>query len=186
MNSNEINEHINISKEVLEEKNIVVKNFEEIQSLADLKNKLDDKILTIEGIKIDLKTRDAIYKLTKNNDLDTIHFNNCETNDAFFNLIFWLNVEALSITNCNLTPYQGKLIIDGLNPYVSIDLDLSNNNLGENGTEFLEFLGKHVDENIASLNLKGNGFKSEDINKFLSTRISDYDIFFDDIQEIDK
>mgnify|MGYP001064540634 CR=1 FL=1 len=186
MNSNEINEHINISKEVLEEKNIVVKNFEEIQSLADLKNKLDDKTLTIEGIKIDLKTRDAIYKLTKNNDLDTIHFNNCEINDAFFTLIFWLNVEELSITNCNLTPYQGKLIIDGLNPYVSIDLDLSNNNLGENGTEFLEFLGKHVDENIASLNLKGNGFKSEDINKFLSTRISDYDIYFDDIQEIDK
>ena len=78
------------------------------------------------------------------------------------------------------------MILSALNPYSPVDVDLSNNNLGENGTEFLEFLGKHVDENIELLNLKGNGFKSEDINKFLSTRISDYDIYFDDIQEIDK
>ena len=79
------------------------------------------------------------------------------------------------------------IILDAcLNPYVTIDLDLSDNHLGENESEFLQFLCERVDENIVSLNLAGNGFKSENIKNFLERRISDYDIYFDDIQEIDK
>ncbi|KAK8848327.1 hypothetical protein M9Y10_019390 [Tritrichomonas musculus] len=189
MNSNEINEHINTSKKIWEEENPIVKSIEEIQILAEHSEELSGKVVTIEGIVVDPKIKEAIYKITENDNLEKIHFNECEINDTSFSVFsgFYFYKTALAITNCNLTAFQGKVLFDGcLCPYYSYEVDFSNNQLGEKGSDFLEFLSNRVEECIVSLNLSGNGFKAEDISKFLETRVSEYDIYFDDIQEIDK
>ena len=189
MNSNEINEQINKSKKIWEEENPIVKSIEEIQILAEHSEELSGKVVTIEGIIVDPKIKEAIFKITENDNLEKIHFNECEINDTSFSVFsgFYFYKTELAITNCNLTAFQGKVLFDGcLCPYYSYEVDLSNNQLGEKGSDFLEFLSNRVEECIASLNLSGNGFKAEDISKFLETRVSEYDIYFDDIQEIDK
>lgn len=147
-----------------------ITSIDQLKQLIKNCNELKGKNLTIEGITYNEEIIALLGQIkSKGIQLQQICFNKCTILDEYCPYCLDLYNE-LSITNCNLTPFQGSTLLDSLNPYNKISLDLSNNNLGSGDKQaFLNTIIKQMKESsqgFSKLNLSNNGFTQSDISNF--------------------
>ena len=170
------------STKIWEEESPIARSFQDIVDLSEHSEQLNGKTITFEGIIIEPQMENYLYNIARTKYLEKIIYNNCIIDEDNIYTIFipsFYQGNTFGIINCNLNADQVKDILFQLSdPYAKVSYDFSNNNLGENGSEFLEYLSKEVMDGIHSLNLKGNGFKEEDISNFMKKRIDHIPVYF--------
>ena len=168
------------STKIWEEESPIARSFQDIVDLSEHSEQLIGKTITFEGIIIEPQMEDYLRSITRIEYPEKIIYNNCIIDeDTNICIPSFYQGNTFGIINCNLNADQVKDILFQLSdPYAKVSYDFSNNNLGENGSEFLEYLSKEVMDGIHSLNLKGNGFKEEDISNFLKKRIDHVPVYF--------
>lgn len=149
-----------------------ITTIDQLKQLIKNCNELKGKNLIIEGITYNEEIINLLNQIqSKRIQLQQICFNKCKITDEYCPYHLDLYNE-LSIINCNLTPFQGSTLLEYLNPYSRISLDLSNNNLGSQDKQmFLNTIIKQMKEGtegFSKLNLSNNGFTQSDISNFFN------------------
>ncbi|KAK8852540.1 hypothetical protein M9Y10_017525 [Tritrichomonas musculus] len=155
--------------------NLVATNLEEIKNLLNYGKELYGKIITIQGILIKKEHKKPIKDIIYHGKPKLICFDNCIIGE-FSHSVFRDFGCSLSVNNCQLTPETGEMILRALDPYSPVDVDLSNNNLGDQGCEeLLNYIKDVISSGIQGfrrLNLTNNNFSEErikDMNNFICT-----------------
>ena len=167
------------STKIWEEESPIARSFQDIVDLSEHSEQLIGKTITFEGIIIEPQMEDYLRIITCIEYPEKIIYNNCIIDeDTNICIPSFYQGNTFGIINCNLNTDQVKEILSQLlDPCDNVSFDFSNNKLGENGSELLEYLSGKDMNGIHSLTLKGNGFKEEDISNFLKKRI-DIPVYF--------
>ncbi|KAK8845163.1 hypothetical protein M9Y10_021345 [Tritrichomonas musculus] len=170
------------STKIWEEESPIARSFQDIVDLSEHSEQLNGKTITFEGIIIEPQMEEYLYKIARTEYLEKMIYNNCIIDEDNIYTIFipsFYQGNTFGIINCNLNTDQVKeVLFQLLDPCCNVSFDFSNNKLGENGSEFLEYLSKKVMDGIHSLTLKDNGFKEEDISNFMKKRIDNTPVYF--------
>ena len=156
--------------------NLVATNLEEIKNLSIYGKKLNGKIITIQGILIKEEYDKPIKDIIYHGKPKLICFDNCIIGEFSYSVFLDFGC-SLSVNNCQLTPETGEMILSALNPYSPVDVDLSNNNLGDQGCEkLLNYIKSVITSGLQGfkkLNITNNNFSEdniEDMKNFINTK----------------
>lgn len=152
--------------------NFIITSINELRNISNRCNEIKGKKITIEGLSINEEMSQYYEKIIYNGKPKKININNCLITDENCSILI-KNYEygtELSIINCKLTPFQGRMILKNLDPYNRISIDFSYNQLGGEGKDnFLKSIISDMNNSLepfSTLNLSFNGFTETDISNF--------------------
>ena len=149
----------------------IATNIQELTELADHIEELKNKKVTLNGLIIDEDNlSDHLDNIIIYGHLKIIRFYKCTINSMSIQLFINIDFHGtkLAINDCNLTPDLGQRILDSLNPYSPIEIDLSNNKLGNYNCNCMINYMKNVIKcrtaGFKLIDLSNNSFTSDIIN----------------------
>lgn len=153
----------------------IATNLQELTDLANHYEDLKNKKVTLIRFTIDEDHYNDDFfnnldNIIRNGHPKIICFYKCKIESMFCQLIVdqgFLGTK-LAINDCGLDSFLGERILDSLDPYSPIEIDLSNNKLGNSDcSRFIYYIKNVIKCHLAgfkSIDLSNNSFTSDIIN----------------------